>query len=244
MNRYQNMAEEEKVQLVGPSKPQVHCSEKGLVAQISDDVLYSEKLRNMIKAEYPTIYKLWEYNPCGTLAMLQASEAVTFRRKMIHIDSNQMSLEGNDNVETWKQFYIVVKRFWWEVNDSSILEKAREYMTNQLYNDILKKHPKWPTVEKGSHEAILEFDKKHEYRVNDATVYWTALGYIKIKDIRRERRVYYTECESDKVTLKVLRIQHSITSGFEKWCSKNWDDAKIKVAEKGRSQKMIKWQNL
>ena len=59
------------------------------VRQYNDeDIEYELQLQIMIKNQYPKIYELWQYNPKGTLALLEATKAVTYKRGLIEVNIN------------------------------------------------------------------------------------------------------------------------------------------------------------
>lgn len=179
------------------------------------------------------------------MQILRAQGVVTCHKKWIVVNTGDMQKEGYDNIITWKEFKLVIERFWLKVNPSAWLEKARQKMTDELHGDIVKRFPKWPTVQQKSQEAEIKFDKKDYYDVNDITVYWTAVGFVKIRDVREAQRKYYTECKSDCVMLKVLKLNHTNARKIETLCITDFDGAKAVADRNGeKATKMITWQEL
>ena len=63
----------------------------------------------------------------------------------------------------------------------------------------------------------------------DLTVYWAAFGYIHVKDIRKELKLYYTECDSDRVILKIIKLDHVAARSLEQDCISDFKAMKTKV---------------
>ena len=208
-----------------------------------DDLAYETRLQSMVKKRYPNIDKLWRYNCKGTLLLLQAKGAVTFQRGIIKV---RIDHDNNDNIATWQEYKMMISRFWSKVNDSLWLKKARQEITNELHNEHFKVLPFWPAVGK-ENTRHLNFEKQGNYDLNDLTVYWTAYGYIRVKDVRQQKDKFYTECYSDNVTLKVIKLDHVITRKIEKLCLKGFEKAKDLADEqtdKNQSVDAILWKQL
>ena len=204
------------------------------------ELAYVNELKTMVAKEFPNIGELWKYNAKGTLKILKAQGVVSCQHQKIVATTEDLHLEGNNNIITWREFKLVIGRFWERVNNETLLEEARKIMTDELHSDIVKRFPKWPTVEAKEQEAIIKFDKQSNYKKNDVTVYWTAVGYVKIRDVRKARRKYYTECESDCVTLKVLKLHHSEARKIEALCIKDYNGAKAAADRNGYKDETLK----
>ena len=208
---------------------------------IDDEVAYERRLQKMIENSYPNINKLWMYNPKGTLKILQAFKSVTFKRKYIKVSVEHTN---KDNIVTWQEYKTLIGKFWYKVNSDPWLETARNVLTDELHREHFKVLPFWPNPGETA-KRVIEFNKKSNYNHNDRTIYWTAVGFVNVKDIRKEISKFYTECESDCVTLKVLLLDHAKTRQVEQLCIKNFEKAK-QTADKKATDKTeaITWEDI
>lgn len=218
----QESFEDEKLQIDTNSK--IEMTQNQLFLQL----FYCKSLQMQITQKYSNINELWNHNPEGTVNLLRAKGGVYFGKKKIVVQINQ---DGTNNTVTWSQYKVAIDKFLHDINDNPILEKARDSIAKIIHKKHFVELPFWPTVEEKENKRLIKLDETGEYEHMNLFIVWGCFGHLTVKDIRKSKLEFYTECSSDNLSLKVMRINHTKLRKIEALCGKDISNAKEKADE-------------
>lgn len=194
-----------------------------------DEIVSCTALMSSLKGRYPTISQVLERDSAAAIGWLHNKKAVCSKQANLRINIDEV---GDDNIKTWRTYYLAIKDYLDTINSDDWLEEARGDVARFLHARHYDKFPRWPAVgEKQSSHIPISMGNRAYDLCGKSVLVWVG-GSATITDDRPQQREYRASFEGQP-TMRAIAFHHAKMRELENVVSEGGSEAALnKIREK------------